>query len=302
MPTPLSGRLASLAACLPLLLASLQAHALEVLASTHPLAQIAVAVVQGEGQVDQLVPEGVSAHDYALRPSDRVKLARAGVVFWSGPAGEPFLAGVMANAHGHTVQLQGLPGMRLLPQRDPETGRPLPGSLDPHLWLNPDNAATAALALAETLGSLEPARAARYRANAERFTTSLQAQKRQWQQLMSASSGHPYLAYHDAYQYLEQPFGLHFVGAITEGHDQPPGARHLARIIASASELKAGCLLAEPGYNVALAQRVMAGATSRVVAIDEWFTSAPLTAAGYPEGLGTLLNRVASCLKASASR
>jgi zinc transport system substrate-binding protein len=66
-------------------------QALEMVASIRPLALIADAVMAGHGQVRQLVPNGASSHEYALRPSDRALLARADLVLWVGPAHEHFL-------------------------------------------------------------------------------------------------------------------------------------------------------------------------------------------------------------------
>ena len=60
-------------------------QALEVVASIRPLALIADAVTGDPGQVRQLVPNGASSHEYALKPSDRALLARAGLVLWVGP-------------------------------------------------------------------------------------------------------------------------------------------------------------------------------------------------------------------------
>ena len=49
------------------------------------------------------------------------------------------------------------------------------GNFDPHLWLDPANAAAIANALAERLAIVEPGRAASFRANAERFGASMKA-------------------------------------------------------------------------------------------------------------------------------
>ncbi|MBP8851807.1 MAG: zinc ABC transporter substrate-binding protein, partial [Moraxellaceae bacterium] len=74
-----------------LLVLPLSARALDVVASIRPLALIADAVMEGQGRAHQLVPNGASSHEYALRPSDRALLARADLVLWVGPVHEHFL-------------------------------------------------------------------------------------------------------------------------------------------------------------------------------------------------------------------
>jgi zinc transport system substrate-binding protein len=279
-------------ALLLLLLPSLPAGAVEVLASIHPLALIATAVVQGQGTVRQLVPDGVSSHDYALRPSDRVNLADAGIVLWVGPVHERFLVKLLNGSPARQVVAQSLPGLVRLPQRGLDDAAPLPGTLDAHLWLNPANAITIARALAEALAQIEPANAARYRANAASFaTTTLAAQTRLKAQLAPLGA-RPYLAWHDAYQYLEAPLGLHFAGAVTAGHDQPAGARHMALVASRIRSQHIGCLLAEPGFDPALTSRIASGSPLKVISIDELFASAT----SYTQGLENMAAGIRSCL------
>src|SRR6218665_1713853 len=74
------------------------AHAVEVLTSIRPLALIAQAVAGEKVVVQQLVPNGTSPHDYQLKPSDRLRLSRADIILWTGPANEAFLSRVVAVA------------------------------------------------------------------------------------------------------------------------------------------------------------------------------------------------------------
>ncbi len=139
-------------------------QALEVVASIRPLALIADAVTGDAAQVRQLVPNGASSHEYALKPSDRALLARAGLVLWVGPVHEHFLPGALRGRPVLTAQ--DLPGVQKLPSRRLSDGSAVPGSIDPHLWLSPDNVAVIAHALAERLASADAAHAERYRRNA----------------------------------------------------------------------------------------------------------------------------------------
>ncbi len=274
-----------------LFIASLPAQAVEVLASVRPLALIAQAVAGPDARIRQLVPDGQSGHDYSLKPSDRRLLQTAQVVLWLGPAHEHFLANATRQVGGRLLTAQSLPGLRILAQRRLD-GAAIKGTVDPHLWLDPSNAALIAQAVAQALAQADPPRAAAYRARAQAFARRSQALGQQLKQDFARLPQRHYLAYHDAYQYLEAPLGLRFAGALSAGHEQQAGAKHLGRIAQTIKTQKVGCLLAEPGFDAALAQRVFNGQPGRFVAVDELFVGA----ASYEAGLKTMAAGIGRCL------
>lgn len=279
-----------------LLVLSLPAAAVEVVASIRPLALIADAVLAGHGQTRQLVPDGASGHEYALRPSDRARLASASLVLWVGPAHEHFL--VAAVKGRPQLVAQSLPGMTLLPARRLADAKPVPGSLDPHLWLEPDNAATIARALAAALATRDPASADAYRRNAETFAGRLEARKAALQQRFLPLKAIPLIAYHDAYHYLDAALGLAFRGSLTHEPEHKPGAKHVLAMAKRVQAEKIACLLMEPGADAALARRVFGAQPYRAVAIDELFTGAARGADGYEAGLSAMADAMAQCLGA----
>src|SRR3990167_8677158 len=88
-----------------------------LLASIRPIALLASEL--GDGlplQVDTLLPSGTSTHDFALSPSDLARVRGARLVLWLGPAGEPYLAKVMASQR-NDLRWEELPGVTRLPFR-----------------------------------------------------------------------------------------------------------------------------------------------------------------------------------------
>ena len=78
-----------------LVLASTQAQADTVMASVKPLTLITSELLANVAQVDTLLPDGASPHDFALRPSDRKRLNNTELLIWVGPEIEPYLAKVI---------------------------------------------------------------------------------------------------------------------------------------------------------------------------------------------------------------
>lgn len=271
------------------------AAAVEVLASVRPLALIAAAVAGPDARVATLLPPGASAHHYQLRPGDRVALARADLVLWVGPAHEAFLIRVLAGSP-RLLTTQQLPGMRLLPKRRPDGGRVLAGTVDAHVWLDAGNAAVIARAVAEALAARDPAHAGAYRRNAEALAGRLRAWEAAQAQRFARLPARAYLAWHDAYQYLEPGLGLEFRGSVLSGDEDRPGARHVLLLSERVRREELRCLLGEPGFDPALARQVFRGHPARLVSVDEVFAAAPLAPGGFEAGLARLADDVHACL------
>lgn len=293
-PKPLLMRAAFALLCCLSLPTAAHAQTVEVLASVRPLALIARAVVVDPAQVRQLVPDGVSSHDYALRPSDRRALALADIVLRIGPAHDAFLNRALSGRTGITVEAQSLTGMTLLRQRQRD-GSANPGAaVDAHVWLHPGNAAVIAQALAGVLAEADPAHAADYRRNARQFAQRLEALGQRLGKPASPG-GRPYVAYHDAYQYLEPSLGLRYRGSLTLDAESKPGARHFQLMVERIRTERISCLLAEPGFDKALAERVAGGRALRMESVDEMFTLAPSDATGYERGLAQMASEILRC-------
>lgn len=282
-------------AFLLLLLLSPLSQAAEVLASVRPLAQIAAAVTGGQDVVRQLVPAGASSHHYQARPSDRLALASADVVLWVGPAHEHFLKKMVAR-HKGLLTIQALPGLALKLQRRPLGDDAIAGTVDPHLWLEPDNAAVIARALAEALAARAPARAADYRRNAAAFATRMATYKATQALRFQGLPSRSFVAYHDAYQYIEPMLGLNFRGSLLQGDEGKPGAKHFLLMSQRIRQEGIFCFLGEPGFDKALVRHVFNGRPSIPVEVDEFFTRAPLTPDGFEAGLLQMADAIHGCL------
>lgn len=269
-------------------------QALEMVASIRPLALIADAVMAGHGQVRQLVPNGASSHEYALRPSDRALLARADLVLWVGPAHEHFLPTALRGRRLLTAQ--SLPGLHVLPARRLADGAPVPGSLDPHLWLSPDNAVVIAQALAAELAQKDTVNAERYRRNADAFAGRVRQLTREWQARFAPLASRPLLAYHDAWHYFDDAMGLNFRGSLTLEPEHKPAARHVLLMAQRVQQEKIACLLAEPGADAALARRIFGAQAFHMAAVDELFASTPRGPQGYAAAWNGMATAIERCL------
>ena len=262
-----------------------------IITTIKPLTLIANEVTRGIEQPQQLLADGVSAHDYALRPSERLRLQQAELVIWVGGSHETFLRAMLKN-NTKNLSLETLPTSKRLTWRNLETNLSQANTLDAHLWLSPDNAIALAYAIANVRGKQRPKDAAKYQQNALTFAKNLKASLQPIQAKFAKLPQRQYIAYHDAYQYLEASFGLQYRGSISISPEQKSGLKHLLSLKKQVQQQHLRCLLAEPQFDEDLANQIF-GDTGRYVMVDESFTRA----ASYSAGLVQMAEAIYGCVK-----
>ncbi len=262
-----------------------------ILTTIKPLTLIANEVTRGIEQPQQLLADGVSAHDYALRPSERLRLQQAELVIWVGGSHETFLRTLLAK-NSHNISLENLTTARRLTWRNLETHLPQANTLDSHLWLSPDNAIALAYAIADVRGKQRPKDAANYQKNAANFAKNLQLSLKHIQAKFALLPHRHYLAYHDAYQYIEQSLGLQYRGSISISPEQKSGLKHILSLKRQVQQQQLRCLLVEPQFDPRLAQRVFAD-TGRYVMVDETMNQVQ----SYSAGLVKMAEDIYHCVK-----
>lgn len=287
MPMPSLSRYRRLA-CQYLLLACSVAFAVpsqaapHVVASIKPIASLVAGVMAGTGQQPYLlVPGASSPHTYSLRPSDIAALHAASVVFWVGPMLETFLQGPLKQLPQVTrvVALSTAPGVRLLPVRagfgvapdeshDSAALAEHMANVNPHIWLDPQNAIAMVREIARVLSAAEPGNAARYAANARALVLRLERLDRNLAQQLAPVRNVPFMVFHDAYAYFDARYGLHAVGALTLEPSLQPGARRVVAARTAIRQYGVRCLFREPEFASPLIRTVTAGTEVRIGVLD----------------------------------
>ncbi|MEA1938767.1 MAG: zinc ABC transporter substrate-binding protein, partial [Pseudomonadota bacterium] len=258
-------RIAFFVATLLLALAPYQAEAApRVAASIAPVQSLIAEVMNGIGTVDLIVPPGASPHAYALRPSEASILANADLVVRIGPL-EVFLDRPLNALAGDALRLDlaDVPGTTRLAADTHNHG-----NIDPHLWLDPENAKLWLAAIADALTKLDARNADRYRANAQKAAAEMDALIAEIDSTLAPVRGRPYIVFHDAYRYFAHRFGMEAAAAVSLGDGRSPGARHLTGLRATIRDSGAKCVFAEPQFAPDLLHPVTEGLDVRISTLD----------------------------------
>jgi zinc transport system substrate-binding protein len=275
----------------------------KVVVSIEPLYAFASGLMDRVAIPDLLVRGEASPHDYRLRPSQKRKLAEADLVIWVGNGLDDFMAEAVAGLPPTTrvIKVTDLDLPVKLPLRttdlwektdlDEEVG------IDPHVWLDTDNAAAIVDVIARALTELDREHKIDYSRNSETVDARLGGLHRQLRRAFEPFRDSPFIVQHDAFQYLENRYGLEALGAVmTASGNEPPAPDHVAELLDEAEALDAHCLTAQPQFDRAIADAVAAEGDFTVVEMD------PLHANGrgldaYFEMMRTLPKALAACLR-----
>ena len=246
---------------------------INVAATIKPVHSLVAAVMAGVGEPDLVLDGLASPHVTALRPSQARIIENAEVVFAVGEGLEAFLHKLMEGDAGtRIVELAEAPGVERLEYRDAdEPGEDHDhehGSVNPHIWLDPDNAKAMAAHIATVLGTADPANADIYDSNAESLARTLEALQGEIAAKLAPVKERPFLVFHDAYHYFEAAFGLNGLGAMVLNPETPPGARRLREIRHRIDEAGVACVFSEPQFEVGYVTTVLEDTGAHTASLD----------------------------------
>ncbi len=236
-----------------------------VVASIAPVHSLLAGVMKGAGTPKLLISGGGSPHSYVLKPSDARALAGARAVFWIGPALEGFLVKPLLalTRRVFTVELAGAEGVISRPSESGGGGGP-----DPHIWLDPVNAAHMIRTMVIVLANVDPANAVLYRKNGSAVMAGLAGLEGEIRRTLAPVRDRPFLVFHDAYGHFVARFGLNSIGAVSTGPDRPPGARRLGELRRRIAGENIACVFTEPPFTPALAKTLIEGTPARLGVLD----------------------------------
>ncbi|WP_294228468.1 zinc ABC transporter substrate-binding protein [uncultured Shimia sp.] len=166
--------------------------------------------------------------------------------------------------------------------------------VDPHAWLDPENARYWANAIALTLSEMDPDNAAAYRANATDLDAELAALTVSISEQLAPLNDTGFVVFHDAYQYFETRFDLAASGAFLNGDGASPSAARLKAIQDVLTDNHITCVFTEPQFNDDIVAAISEGLDLHSEELDP--TGAKQDTPNYPELIQTLANQFEACL------
>lgn len=274
---------------LPVMLAtSLYSSAVNarILVSNKPLALIAATTYPTE-QIDILVPDGMSPHDYSLRPSDIGKIRQADKILWAGDHMEPYLAKFAAeSARSKSNSIEWLDATHLMEDMG------LYGS-DPHVWLSPK----LAIEISQRISAWNPTDVEQAKKDHQAFAKQLTALVEESKIALVPLKQSGFFVFHQAYDYWFQAIDIKQLGAFTLSPERKPGARHIQNMRSQLKNKEVACVLSEPQFSPALIETVVNGLAINRGELDPLAGSSTLSKTAYIDWLSAMTATLSECLK-----
>lgn len=292
----------------------------KVVTDIPPVHALTAKVMAGIGAPELLIPGNASPHGHHLRPSEARALAGADVLIWISPTLTPWLerARQKINPSAQSIVLLDAPGIVRHETRSMEDfaaasheaedhqkkdhhghghhdhGHDENSLIDPHAWLDPDNAAHWLDTIAKALAVADPANQAAYAANAEAGKAELAGLTLAMQQQLKDAREQPFIVLHDGFQYFERRFGLTTAGAIRAGDGTAPGPKRIHTLRQRIAESGAKCLFREPQFPDRLAATLAADGIS-IAVLDPLGKGLEPGWPLYPALIQNLASAIATC-------
>jgi len=268
-------------------------YASVILTSTSFLADITRNIAGDRVSVTSLLPVGTDPHSYQPSPQDVTKIAQSKLLIINGANYEHFLEPILENAGGAREIIEASAGIN---------PRAEAGSVDPHLWLDPNNVIVYVENIREALTHFDPEGAAVYQSNADAYVTEL---KRLDTWIVEQVNQIPVekrllVTNHEAFGYFAERYGFTIAGNVIESFssEASPSAQQMAALIDQIKSSGAPAIFLDASDNTTLAQQIAAETGVRVVTDLhlESLTDGP-PAATYIEMMKNNVTQIVNALK-----
>lgn len=295
-----------------------------VVVTIKPLHSLVSKVLDGVTQPKLLISGAQSPHVFALKPSDARALHSADTFIRVGESVEPFTKKLTATLPKtvSVLTLTELAGLHKLSVRSnadfeahdhrhahhdhhDEPDHDQHGhaghhrdeqQFDPHIWLDPKNAAVIVQAVGAHFSKRLPQHQARITQNVRASLSELKALEADLSTMLAPVKDQPFLVFHDAFQYFENRFGLRGVGAITVHPEAPPSAKRMIEIRQKLRTLNVRCVFAEPQFSKKRLANIVEGTPAKVGTLDPIGTDITAGIGAYQHILQALADSFQSCL------
>jgi len=251
--------------------------ALNVVATTEDLADLARQVGGDRVKVEAIARGYQDPHFVEAKPSFILKLAKADLlvavgreleVGWLPPLVQQSRnAKVQPGADGYldaslTVRILEIPAGQIT--RAMGDVHPLG---NPHYWLDPGNGRHIAKAIADKLARMAPADAAYFGSRYADFDRRLAEAEKRWDALMAPYKGLKVVTYHRSWPNFVGRFGLDVIGYVEPRPGIPPSPRHTLDLIAEMKRQAVKILIVEPYFDLKTPNSIARETGARVLVL-----------------------------------
>src|SRR5215470_16643680 len=180
-------------------------------------------------RVTSLLSGYENEHTYSPKPSDLVAVRKARLLFEVGIGLEVWVSSLVKNAGSASLQvITTSKGIGLLRDRPDRAGVAHTNEENergnPHVWMDPENAATMMRHITEALIQTDPAHTVEFRTNQAAYLQKLDQLRTELNDRLRRVPDRRVIVHHPAWPYFARRFGFQIVGTIQSQAASEPSA------------------------------------------------------------------------------
>ncbi|MCA9373846.1 MAG: zinc ABC transporter substrate-binding protein [Candidatus Gracilibacteria bacterium] len=224
-----------------------------IAASFYPLAEMARNVAGDHAEVITITPAGSDPHEYEPSPKDIAAISESDLFIFNGAGQDPWaeklelentaiihmtenFSLLEGEDHDHEEEGEDHDHEEEGEDHDHEEEEGHHHEFDPHIWLDPTQAAQEVEIIAEKMIEVDPQNAAIYQANADAYKQELLQLDSEYKETLVSCQKDSIITAHAAFGYMAARYGFNQIAIAGLSPEQEPSARKLAEIADLAEE------------------------------------------------------------------
>lgn len=252
---------------------TITAQKLNITVSILPQKYFVERIAGNLAQVNVMVGPGESPHTYEPQPAQMEALSNSSIYFLIGVEFEEAWIDKFKETSPDTIFIDTSEVVQKIPvveseeimdehQEDDHEH----GSLDPHIWLSPNNVIQIANAMAAALSEIDPENSTIYQQNLEDFVMEIDTLDEENRAAFEKISSRQFITFHPSWGYFAHDYSLQQIPIEVGGNE--PSAQELTALIEFANENNIRIIFASPEFNTRSAETIASEIKGEVILIS----------------------------------
>lgn len=214
-----------------------------VVTTIYPVHFFASEILGDKGKVVNLIPAGSEPHHWEPTPGDMVTVGKADALIYNGAGMEKWIPGFIKELGGDVKFIDCSEGIDLL-QVNHRTGGHGHEEymIDPHIWLDPQNAVVMVGNITEGICAVDPGNASYYLQRQDDLVAKLRDLHVEYSQALQDLKGKEIVVSHAAFGYLARRYGLEQIAVRGLSAEMEPGPARVAEIVNTIRDKNIKCV------------------------------------------------------------
>lgn len=285
--------------------ASGDSQKIQILTTIKPITILVYAIAKDKADIEQLIPDFASVHDYSFKPSDLKKVSNATIVFRIDEHLEALLNPVFKLLPNSTplISLAEDENILLLPASNKDNNKKVHahehehGNTDLHIWTSPQNAIIMAKNITKVLSEVDLKNASIYQKNLSSLISNINKTAEKISDELIKVKNKKYIVFHNSWQYFQKSFGLQKPFIMSLNESITPRIKSIRKARKSIQKLKPSCVFSGPHIADSRVKTLIEGFSLNTATIDALASDTPIDEDAYTNWLKSMNQQILTCLQ-----